>query len=79
MKEREKNPIHHVEGGRRVGGWGVVEVDDEKRRWIYEGDAEGVKQLREREEREKVKREQGVAEGAFDRVKRYEMVAKRIW
>jgi Eukaryotic membrane protein family len=79
MKEREKNPVHHVEGGRRVGGWGVVEVDDDKRRWIYEGDEEGMRLLREREEREKVKREQGLGEGAFDKVKRYEMVAKRIW
>jgi hypothetical protein len=81
MKEREekKNPIHHVEGGKRVGGWGVVEVDDDKRRWIYEGDEEGKRQLREREEREKIRREQGVGDGAFDKVKRYEMVAKRIW
>jgi hypothetical protein len=79
MKEREKNPIHHVEGGRRVGGWGVVEVDDEKRRWIYEGDEEGKKSLREREEKEKARREKGVGEGAFERVRRYEMVAKRIW
>ncbi len=79
MKEREKNSIHHVEGGRRVGGWGVVEVDDDKRRWIYEGDAEGARQVREREEREKGRREKGGGEGAFERVKRYEMVAKRIW
>jgi Eukaryotic membrane protein family len=79
MKEREKNPIHHVEGGRRVGGWGVVEVDDDKRRWIYEDDAEGARKLREREAREKAKREKGTGEGAFEMVKRYEMVAKRIW
>jgi Eukaryotic membrane protein family len=79
MKEREKNPIHHVEGGRRVGGWGVVEVDDDKRRWIYEDDAEGARQLREREERETARREKGTGEGAFEKVKRYEMVAKRIW
>ncbi|ERF69469.1 hypothetical protein EPUS_07284 [Endocarpon pusillum Z07020] len=79
MKTREKNPIHHVEGGRRVGGWGVVEVDDDKRRWIYEDDAEGARQLKEREEREKIRRARGSGEGAFDRVKRYEMVAKRIW
>jgi hypothetical protein len=79
MKEREKNPIHHVEGGRRVGGWGVVEVDDDKRRWIYEGDAEAARQLREREEREKARRDTGTREGAFEKVKRYEMVAKRIW
>ena len=79
MKEREKNSIHHVEGGRRVGGWGVVEVDDDKRRWIYEDDAEGARGLREREERDQVMREKGTAEGAFEKVKRYEMVAKRIW
>lgn len=79
MKTREKNPIHHVEGGKRVGGWGVVEVDDDKRRWIYEDDAEGARQLKEREEREKIRRERGSGEGAFDRVQRYEMVAKRIW
>ena len=79
MKERENNPVHHVEGGRRVGGWGVVEVDDDKRRWIYDGDAEGVKALRQREDREKAKREKGTGEGAFEKVKRYEMAAKRIW
>jgi Eukaryotic membrane protein family len=79
MKEREKNPIHHVEGGRRVGGWGVVELDDDKRRWIYEGDEEGARQLKERDERERARREKGTGEGAFEKVKRYEMVAKRIW
>lgn len=79
MKQREKNPLHHVEGGRRVGGWGVVEVDDDKRRWIYEDDPEGARQLREREEREQARREQGTGEIAFEKVKRYEMAAKRIW
>lgn len=85
MKLREKNAIHHVEGGRRVGGWGVVEVDEDKRRWIYEDDPAGLRALREREERDRQKqqkdkdkdKEHGVE--AFDKVKRYEMVAKRIW
>ncbi|KAK5452232.1 hypothetical protein LTS15_007298 [Exophiala xenobiotica] len=85
MKLREKSAIHHVEGGRRVGGWGVVEVDEDKRRWIYEDDPAGLRTLREREERDRQKqqkdkdkdREHGVE--AFDKVKRYEMVAKRIW
>lgn len=80
---KKKDPGYHVEGGRRVGGWGVVEVDEDKRRWIYEGDEEGMKLLREREERERVKREKGSrgtgGEEGFERVKRYEMVAKRIW
>ncbi|KAK5489847.1 hypothetical protein LTR23_007866 [Exophiala sp. CCFEE 6169] len=87
MKLREKSAIHHVEGGRRVGGWGVVEVDEDKRRWIYEDDPAGLRTLREREERDRQKqqkdkdkdkdKEHGVE--AFDKVKRYEMVAKRIW
>ena len=83
MKEREKNPIQHVEGGRRIGGWGVVEVDQDKRRWIYEDDPDGLRALQEREEREKAKRdrdkEKGVGVDSFDKVQRYEMVAKRIW
>ncbi|KIW16422.1 hypothetical protein PV08_06474 [Exophiala spinifera] len=83
MKLREKNAIHHVEGGRRVGGWGVVEVDEDKRRWIYEDDPAGLRALREKEERDKNKQQKEKDKGhgveAFDKVKRYEMVAKRIW
>ena len=79
MKEREKNAIHDVQGGKRLGGWGVVEVDEDKRRWIYEDDSVGGKTLREREERDRAKKEKGTGEAAFDKVKRYEMVAKRIW
>lgn len=83
MKEREKDPIYHVEGGRRVGGWGVVEVDEDKRRWIYDDDPSGLRALQDREERDKLKREKerekGVGVDNFDKVKRYEMVAKRIW
>jgi hypothetical protein len=83
MKEREKTSIHHIDGGRRVGGWGVVEVDHDKRRWIYEDDPDGLRALQEREDREKAKREKdkekGIGVESFDKVKRYEMVAKRIW
>jgi hypothetical protein len=83
MKEREKEPIYHVEGGRRVGGWGVVEVDEDKRRWIYDDDPDGLKTLQDREERDRSKREKdrdrGVGVDSFEKVKRYEMVAKRIW
>lgn len=78
MKERERQPLHHVEGGRRVGGWGVVEVDGDKRRWIYDDDPAGLQALREREERDKARRDKGAGD-TFDKVKRYEMVAKRIW
>ena len=83
MKQREKNSVHTVEGGRRVGGWGVVEVDEDKRRWIYEDDPAGMRALREREERDKQKqqreKEKGIGVESFDKVERYEMVAKRIW
>ncbi|KKY27230.1 putative cytomegalovirus gh-receptor family [Phaeomoniella chlamydospora] len=76
MKQREKNPIHHVEGGRRVGGWGVVEVDEDKKRWIYEDDPAGAKASKDREAKEKERRDK---ELGFEKVKRYEMAAKRIW
>ncbi|EXJ89541.1 hypothetical protein A1O3_02608 [Capronia epimyces CBS 606.96] len=83
MKLRERDPIHQVEGGRRVGGWGVVEVDEDKQRWIYEDDPAGMRALRERGEREKQKQQKDKDKGegvdSLDNVKRYEMVAKRIW
>ncbi|RVX75627.1 hypothetical protein B0A52_00980 [Exophiala mesophila] len=83
MKQREKESVHQIEGGRRVGGWGMVEVDDDKRRWIYDDDPAGLRALREKEEREKQKqqreKERGIASDSFDNVRRYEMVAKRIW
>ncbi|EXJ95490.1 hypothetical protein A1O1_00612 [Capronia coronata CBS 617.96] len=83
MKMREGNSTYRVEGGRRVGGWGVVEVDEDKRRWIYEDDPGGLRALREREEREKQKQQKDKDRGggvdSLDTVERYEMVAKRIW
>ncbi|KAL1966949.1 hypothetical protein VTN77DRAFT_3693 [Rasamsonia byssochlamydoides] len=90
MKEREREQFfgggqkssqphgreHIVEGGRRVGGWGVVEVDDDKRRWIYADDPEGLRKLKQREERDKNPKDSGPA---LEGVNRYDMVAKRIW
>ncbi|KAK4989188.1 hypothetical protein LTR50_003402 [Elasticomyces elasticus] len=75
MKEREKEAVETQ--GRRVGGWGVVEVDEDKRRWIYKGDEEGLHGVRERETRTKERREKG--EVKLDGVGRYMMAAKRIW
>ena len=79
MKEREKQPFN-TEGGRRVGGWGVVEVNEDKRRWIYEDDPDGLRDLREKEAKAKAKTEKanGEADG-LDGVGRYMMAAKRIW
>lgn len=64
-----------VEGGRRAGGWGMVEVGDEKRRWIYADDSEGLRRVKEKEERDRNKEK----ELKIDHVQRYEMVAKKIW
>lgn len=53
MKERER--IVADTGGKRVGGWGIVEVEEDKRRWIYADDPEGLRALREREAKAKEK------------------------
>ena len=63
-----------------MGGWGVVEVDEDKRRWIYEGDREGERRVREREARGREEREREREKGGgFEGVERYSMVGKRIW
>ncbi|EED23101.1 cytomegalovirus gH-receptor family protein, putative [Talaromyces stipitatus ATCC 10500] len=75
------NRDYVVDGGRRVGGWGVVEVDDDKRRWIYADDPNALRKIREKERAEKDKHS-AKDSGALlnlDKVQRYEMVAKRIW
>ena len=41
MKMQESEKQNFDTQGRRVGGWGAVEVNEDKRRWIYEDDAEG--------------------------------------
>ncbi|THC92326.1 hypothetical protein EYZ11_008195 [Aspergillus tanneri] len=64
-----------VEGSRRVGGWGMVEVNDDQRRWIYVDDPEALRRLKAKEEKDKNTKE----EMNMDHVQRYEMVAKRIW
>ncbi|PYH45035.1 DUF747-domain-containing protein [Aspergillus saccharolyticus JOP 1030-1] len=66
-----------VEGSRRVGGWGVVEVNDDHRRWIYADDPDGLRKLKAKEEKDA--KSGGKEELHLDHVQRYEMVAKRIW
>jgi hypothetical protein len=78
MKEREMMNVET--GGKRIGGWGVVDVDDEKRRYIHVDDPEGLRALRERDEKAKKKEDQERERGtSFGHVSRYAMVAKRIW
>lgn len=81
MGSDSRNRGHAVDGSRRVGGWGVVEVNDDKRRWIYVDDPEGLRRLKEKEdkEREKSFKESTGGIGGMEHVTRYEMVAKRIW
>lgn len=74
MKKRENTSTHA--DGRRVGGWGVVEVDEDKRRWIYKDDPDAARKLRERE---RDARERKGGEESFGSVSRYSMAAKRIW
>ena len=75
MKERERESVDAR--GRRIGGWGVVEVNEDKRRWIYEDDNDALRNLREKEADAKAKAEKG--EVNLDKVDRYTMAAKRIW
>jgi hypothetical protein len=78
MQEREMMNVET--GGKRLGGWGVVDVDEEKRRHIYDDDPETLKRLRERDEKAKKKEEQEREKGtSYGHVSRYAMVAKRIW
>lgn len=76
MKQREQESSSAE--GKRLGGGGVTELGDDKRRWIYEDDAEGLRKMRDREKdtREKEAKGEGKSLGS---VERYAMVAKRIW
>ena len=81
MKERE-NDRADVPGSKRVGEWGIVEVGEDRRRWIYEDDGEALRSLRERERRAGARErgEGGSRQGkGLEDVDRYSMVAKRIW
>lgn len=75
--EKSRGKEYSVDGSRRVGGWGVVEVNDDKRRWIYADDPEGLKRLKAKEEKEKTAVKDD--EMSMEHVQRYDMVAKRIW
>ena len=71
-----------VEGSQRVGGWGMVEVGEEKRRLIYADDPDGLRRLKEKEEnKEKEEKDKIDKDGELniDHVQRYEMSAKKIW
>ena len=79
MKQREN--VNYDAGGKRVGGWGMVEVDEDKRRHIYADDPDTLRKMREKERAAKEKAAKGGSAGSdsFARISRYEMAAKRIW
>lgn len=74
MKERETAPVHA--DGKRVGGWGVIEVNEDKRRWIYHDEPGGARRMKEKEVM--LKEKEGTS-SSFSGLNRYSMAAKRIW
>ncbi|KAK2012116.1 eukaryotic membrane protein family [Colletotrichum eremochloae] len=60
--------------GKRVGGYGHIEVTDDRRRWIHADEKEGLKGGKGRAP--KAEKSQ---DGDYHGVQRYEMIAKRIW
>jgi hypothetical protein len=58
--------------GKRIGGYGHVEVGEDRRKWIHADETEGLKNGRD-------KKAEKPPEGEYKGVQRYEMVAKRIW
>lgn len=60
--------------GKRVGGYGHIEVTEDRRRWIHADEKEGLKGGKGRH----LKAEKP-PEGDYNGVYRYEMVTKRIW
>ncbi|KAM0426315.1 hypothetical protein ACHAPT_008355 [Fusarium lateritium] len=79
MKQAEhqgRTETYDTPGGRRIGGFGHVEVGEERQRWIHADKNEGLKGGKgpgKRPEKTEKKRDN------FEEVMRYEMVAKRIW
>lgn len=59
--------------GKRLGGYGQVEVSEDKRRWIHADKDEGLKGKGRPEKGDKP------PEGSYQGVQRFEMIAKRIW
>jgi len=74
MKKRDHQ--NYDMDGKRIGGWGMVELEEEKRRYFFEDDPETLKKLKEKE---RLAKEKAAAGQDFSKISRYEMSAKRIW
>ena len=66
----------HDARGRRVGGYGQVEVGEDRRRWVYGDDPDGLRKAREKDRRAE---QAGDKDKDIGNVMRYEMSARRIW
>ncbi|KAI5460461.1 eukaryotic membrane protein family-domain-containing protein [Mariannaea sp. PMI_226] len=71
QSEREN---YDVVGSKRTGGFGQVEVGEDRQRWIHADKTEGLKGGKGPGPPPKPK-----PDGDYDHVLRFEMVAKRIW
>jgi hypothetical protein len=72
------NESHELKGGKRAGGHSAVEVGEDRRKWLYDDDQDGLKKAREKEA--KVERGGDPAKDKdLSTVMRFEMVARRIW
>lgn len=68
--------------GRRVGGFGHIEVGDERQRWIHADSTEGLRDAKGPNGKRSGgggEEKKGKVDGEYNGVFRYEMVSKRIW
>lgn len=79
MKARERQKIASVET-KRLGGWGTVELGEDRRKTIFESDELGLKTMRDRDARLREAEGKGNKGMDLKRVMRYNLgQAKRIW
>ncbi|KAK1075195.1 hypothetical protein LTR74_000601 [Friedmanniomyces endolithicus] len=76
MEERERQSTVNADG-KRAGIGALTEVDELKRKWMYHDDADGLRSLREKEERGRKQNREKYDK--LEGVDRYMMAAKRIW
>ncbi|KAL9946271.1 hypothetical protein ACHAP6_008190 [Verticillium nonalfalfae] len=69
----QAEPDSYDAKGKRLGGYGHVEIPDEKKRWIHADKDEGLAGKGRPSKSDKP------PEGEYHGVQRYEMVTKRIW
>jgi len=65
--------------GRRVGGYGHVEVGEERQKWIHADETEGLKGGKGPGSKRVDIDDKKKPEAEYNGVYRYEMIAKRIW